>query len=146
MTYSEATDEILKVLNDYMPDAAALVGYVPDVRWPGVPEQGKPDRSKYWIRPSHSIVKDGQSSISSSIGKKRYRAIGLLFVQVFCPRLAHNTLVNGRKLAEAIRDEYRKASPSGNIEFRDQEVKEIPSQAEFYQLNVVVTFEYDTIQ
>jgi hypothetical protein len=154
-----AIDEIYGVVKDVVDnESAAIVGYVPEVRWPGNPENVKPDPTKVWLRVSIKTVTDAQSSLASGDdGSKRYTNVSLLFVQVFAPRSlfamqANATPVNlqsvGRELAYAIRDRFRRndASPSGAIWYRDQKAVDAPPEPDYYPVLVTVTFQFDTIQ
>lgn len=143
-TYSGAIDELFGIVNSIWPQLTGIAGYAPEIRWAGEVRPGKPDASKFWARVSASIVTDKLSTLSNVVGSKLFHATGLLYVQLFCPRNEVNPTVKGRSMAEIIRAQFRAASPSGNIWFRDQKIVELPSTEENYPINVVVTFEYDS--
>jgi hypothetical protein len=148
IAYTSALDEMFGMIkSSWDANAAATVGYIPEIRWPGVAKSDIPDCLKFWARVSTKIVVDGQSSLSdgNGSGNKRYTAIGLLFIQIFAPRSVGGALVKARELAMMIRERFRSSSPSDSIWFRDQKIDELPSTDDHYPLNVVVTFEYDQI-
>lgn len=138
--YQAAIDELFGIAA--VPLAAANI----DVKWPGAPQSAKPAREKTWARVSAQIVTDDQSSLANSAGKKRYHATGLLYVQLFCSRIEANGLDNGRTIAKAVQAAFRVDAPSGVMWFRDQKIRELPITEESYPINVVVTFEYESIQ
>lgn len=143
----DAFDEICGIVNTWMTvNSAAILGYVPEIRWPGNPKGDHPAALNIWARVSQRIVKDSQTGINAIEGQRLYTAVGLLYVQIFCPRSVSNSLVNGRILANGLRDRFRHPSPSSEIRFRDQKVVEVSAEDDYYPLNVVVTYEYDSIQ
>jgi hypothetical protein len=158
ITQDSATDEIYGIVKSVVDSAsAAIVGYVPEIRWPGEAEPSKPDPTKFWLRVSTKTVVDSQSSLTdgNGTGTKRYTNVSLLFVQVFAPRSMFattgqpaNKSILGEQLAIAIRDKFREpnASPSGAIWFRDQKVVALQAEPDYYPFNVQVTFQFDTIQ
>jgi hypothetical protein len=145
ITYSSAIDELFGIINSIWPDAAGVISYVPEIRWPGAAKASKPDTSKFWARVSTQTVDDGQSSLANVNGQKRYRATCLLYVQIFCPRNVANALPDGRLLAQLVRDRFLKSSPSGALEFQNQKIRELPAETDWYPINVVVTYIYDEI-
>jgi hypothetical protein len=147
ITYNNARDEMFGIIKAAWSGSTDVVGYEPDIRWQGAPQGSAPDMDKYWARVSIQIVTDKQETLASdSLGKRLYKATGLIYFQLFCPRNVANPTINGITLAELIRGAFRKASPSGSIFFYNQAIRELPPTDENYPINVVATFEYDTIQ
>lgn len=145
ITYSNAIDEMFGIVNSAVPDITALLTYAADIRWPGTPKRSLPDSSKVWMRVSFQTVDDKQKSLANAKGSRLYRATGLLYIQIFCPRNLANSSVVGRKLGELIRDKFRHASPSGAIEFQNQQVRELPATEQNYPFNVVCTCIFDSV-
>lgn len=146
VTYQIAQDEVFGIVKAVIDaNQASLFGYTIDVRYPGVPKDTKPDMSMLWARASSQIVSDGQSALSNVGGVKRYDAIALLYVQLFSPRNVPEKQ-KSLTLAELLRSEFRKASPSGNLSFFNQKIVELPEEATNYPTNVVVEFRYQTVQ
>jgi hypothetical protein len=143
-TYSAAADEVQSIVKSVWDtlSAAFTLGYTPEIRWPGVENANKLDRAQFSARVSIQNVVGEQIAF----GSKKFRDVNLLYVQVFCPRNVANSLVTGRQIAELIRTAFCQASPSGNLWFRDQKIRELAPEADFYPINVVATFEYETIQ
>lgn len=142
ITYSNAIDEMFGMVNAELGNVCVVLTYdVFDMRWPGAPNAVAPDATKFWGRTSAQIVKDDVTSI----GGKKYTATGLLYVQLFCPRNVANTLVLGRQVAALFRDAFRQPSVSGAINFYNQKIVELPETEDNHPMNVVVTFEYDSV-
>jgi hypothetical protein len=147
LLYSDALDELFGMVEAVFvdPTIMALVGTL-DVRWQGVGTSAVPDRSKMWARVSTQTVTDNQVSLAANANKNLYEATGLLYVQLFCPRNLAASMENGRAVALAMRDAFRKQSPSGQIWFRNQKILELAETVDFYPINVVVQYSYKTIQ
>lgn len=144
ITYEEAIDEIFGIFNAaWFGDSAAVVGYVPEVRWPGVEEPEKPELSKFWARVSQQTVIEGQSSLRNGDGGQRYTTDGLVFVQIFCPKSDSLGMTNGRKLAIIARNAFRGNATSGQVWFRNARINELPPEENWYRFNVVAEYEYD---
>jgi hypothetical protein len=148
VNYSDALDELFGMVKAIFDQAkwSDLFGYTIDVRWPGVALATKPDMTKLWARVSFQIVSEPQASLSNAAGNKMYETTGLLYVQLFCPRNQPDSMDNGRELAVDMRNRFRHDSPSQEIWFRNQTVRELPETEENYPINVVVTFSYKTLQ
>lgn len=142
----DAVDEMfstVKQVNDG--SSVAIFGYVPEIRWPGQALATKPDMTKHWMRASQQLVTDEQIAFASVDETRLFEAIGLLYVQLFCPRNAAATVENGLLLANIIADAFRQQSISGEIIYRKAKVVQLPETSESYPINVVVQFEYKTI-
>ncbi len=144
--YIDATDEMFGVINGVLTDTRwhALLGYNIDTRWPGDAVPAKPSMVEMWARVSKQVVTDSQACLANANGERKFKTNGLLFVQLFCPRNQPATLENGRQVAIALQKEFRKQSPSGEISFRNQMIREIETD-ENYPINVSTEFEYFTL-
>lgn len=144
--YVQAIDEIFSLANAaFVANAAAIVGYLPDIRWPGVAEAGTPDASKFWARVSQQTVLEEQTTLSGEDGKKRYTASGLVFVQLFCPFSDVAAMEKGRALAVMARNAFRGKTTSGKVWFRNARINELAPADGAYRFNVVTEYEYDEI-
>lgn len=148
ISYQEAKDEVFGRANVVLTngDTNALLGYLPDVRWQGVPKANKPDEDKLWARVSSQIVTDAQAALANANGNRLYEAGGLLYVQLFCPKGNADMPTDGVILAEALQAAYREQSDSSEIWYRNQRILELPETADNYPINVVVEFRYKTLQ
>lgn len=145
--YVDATDEMFGIIYGVLSDAQwnTKFGYTIDVRWPGIAKENKPDPSKLWARVSKQVVKEQQSSLANVQGERNFTTIGLLFTQLFCPRNQPATLDNGRMVAVALEQALRQSSPSGEIWFLNQAIRELPETDENYPITVVTEYNYQTM-
>lgn len=146
INYADAIDEMfgtVKAVNDAL--STGILGYVPELRYQSVALGTKPAMDKVWLRASQMNVTEDQVSLSDVNETRMFETIGLLNVQVFCPRDVASSIENGRALAGVLRDAFRQQSKSGEIWYRKQKMVELPETADNYPINVIVEFRYKTI-
>lgn len=146
INYADAIDEMfgtVKAVNDA--GSVAILGYVPELRFQGVPLATKPAMDKVWLRTSQMNVTEDQASLSDINETRMFETVGLLYVQVFCPRDVAGSIENGRALASLFRDAFRQQSNSAEIWYRKQKLVELPETADNYPINVIVEFRYKTL-
>lgn len=161
LTYDAAVDEMFGLFKAaWDSGSAAIVGYVPEVRWPGVELKNpdgsikKPESDKYWARVSQQGVDEEQTSLSACVASNenggvlpasRFTAIGLLFVQLFCPKTEAEAMEFGRELAKLSRAAYRGKKTAGGVWFRNVRIIEVESEELWHRFNVVAEYEYDEV-
>lgn len=149
LEYDAARDEMFALFNAaWQANSAAVVGYVPEVRWQGRETTEKPDRSKFWARVSLQSVGEGQATLSNCViepGKKKYESFGLIFVQLFGPKSRATAYDDLQKLAMLARDAYRGKTTPGNVWFRNVRINTLQPEELFYRLNVIGEYEFDEI-
>jgi hypothetical protein len=145
--YIDATDEMFGVIYGVLADTQwnTKFGYTIDVRWPGTPKAAKPDPSRLWARVSKQIVKEQQTSLANVSGERNFTTIGLLFVQLFCPRNQPQSLDDGRLVAVALEAAFRNQSPSGEIWFLNEAIRELAETDESYPITVQTEYQYITL-
>ena len=147
--YEGARDEIFALLNvAWLAGAAAIVGYVPEIRWQGVTKETKIDESKFWARVSMQSVGGEQASLSNCagvIGQKHYTDFGLIFVQLFAPMAAQQATLKLGRLAMLARNVYRGVSTDNKVWFRNARINNLDDELQFHRLNVVAEYEYDEL-
>lgn len=148
LSYLDAKDQLFTRAKNVLggSDTNTLLGYVPDVRWQGVPTATVPDKSKLWARVSSQVVTDGQAALANANGKRLFEAAGLLYIQLFCPKGEAGIPAKGLLLAIALQAQYRQQSSSAELWFRNQRILELPETADSYPINVVTEFRYKTLQ
>lgn len=150
-TYSEAIDAMFALFNDAWVDGAGALAettLVPDIRWPGVEEPEIPPVDSFWCRVSTQQVSEPLTSFKSGVApteNKRYSAVGLLFVQIFCPMSDSRAMEKGRLLAELARDAFRGKQTANDVWFRNARIQNLPPEDRFYRFNIVVEYTYDDI-
>lgn len=151
VTDSEASDYINAVVNDAWKNAAAQTAIENDtlgeVEWKGKVVVQK--SGGFWSRVSQQIVSQPQRSLAdeTTLGanKKRYETHGTVTVQVFAPTETRNSFRKGFKLAQYLRDAFRKAGQGGEVWFQHSRLNGGSNRGNEYQWNVVAEFSYDTI-
>lgn len=158
-TYEKAVDEMFSLfLAAWTANTAAVVGYVPEIRWQGVkPPEGqpeKPDGDKYWVRVSQQTVIEEQTSLSAcvvdnenggTLPASRFTASGLLFVQLFCPKSDARSMEFGRKLAMIARNAFRGKKTESGVWFLNVRINPLDSEELWNRFNVVAETEYDEV-
>lgn len=82
-TQRQADDTMQGAFNTaWQAGSAAIVGYVPAIRWPDVPEAKPRDRDKYYAR--YSSINDADKQVTLSRPAK-FQTTGLLYIQLFAP-------------------------------------------------------------
>lgn len=128
--------------------SAAIVSYIPEIRWQGVQYRDLPDGSKFWVRVSKQTVFEEQTALSvceGAPGQKRYTASGLVFVQIFCPKSNTQAFELGQELAKIARNAFRGKTTPGKIWFRNVRINELNPEELYERFNVVTEFEYDEL-
>lgn len=147
--FDAANDEINTLfLNAWNAGSAAIVGYIPEIRWQGVQYRDLPDGSKFWVRLSKQTVIEGQAALSTDAGapgQRKYTVAGLVFVQLFCPKSNTQAFELGQKLAKLSRNAFRGKSTPGKIWFRNVRINEIDPEELYERFNVVTEFEHDEL-
>lgn len=149
LTTPQAIDEMYTLFNTaWLAGSAAIVGTVPAIRWDGVEEEAAPPVDAYWCRVSTEEIDASQSTLKSGIAPneaQRYTAVGLLFVQLFCPKTDAKAKERGELLAELARNAFRGVETPGGVWFRNPRATPLPSQGNALRFNIVVEYEYDSI-
>lgn len=142
ITYEAAIDEIFGQFRlAWIAGAAAICGSVPVVFWPGI-EPADPPANAIWARVSQQTLEDSQSAFGAVFegNKRRYNSAGLVFVQLFLPKVAQNVDI-GRRLAKLARDSFRAQNP--HVTFTNSRIQELQSESGYIRFNTVTEYEFD---
>src|ERR1044072_4031731 len=94
--YATAVSEMSKLFKAaWEANAAAVIGYIPEIEWYGAESVGKPPRDKVWVRFTTDAVFEEQATLSTCVEEpfqRRYNASGLIFVQLFLPKSVTNAV------------------------------------------------------
>ena len=144
-TYIEALDEIMTVFKDaWDAGSTPVVGYIPEIVWPGIePEENLPT-DKFWARFSNKTLDDEQSTLKG-VGLRRYTIEGLAFIQIFAPLSNSEAVKKAKELATLTRNAYRGITTPSCVWFRNARIQEVGSKDKWYQINVLVNYEHDDI-
>ncbi len=145
--FTTARDEILGLFKAAWDAGTPPIngGEVVEVRWPGVDAGDPPPADKAWAR---IMVRHGTSRQSTfgPTGGRRFTRPGLITVQVFAPNSGGNGLSFAEKLGIIARDAFEGRGTASGIWFRNARIQEIGPDGAWYQMNVLVEFEYDEMR
>lgn len=136
MNKEEAVDAIL----DIFKTAWDTTGFT--ALYPGK-EKEKPTSEAPWARVTIQHASGDQASLGSLGGRRRFREVGTLFVQVFAPVGDGSTWCY--QLTQLLCDAYRDARHP-EVWFRNVHSEEIGDDGSFLQHNVIATFIYDNVR
>lgn len=140
--YETAIDLMYGVFNTKWQDSAAIVGYVPDIRWEGVEETNSPALDQFYCRVTQKTASEPLVSLRSDSSNRRYRSKGFIFIQIFCPRAVGTAFQSGRKLATLTRECFL-TSRMDDVLIREVVRKELDPEPSWYRFNVNVQYEFD---
>lgn len=147
-TYTQAVDAMFALFKQaWDAGAATIVGSAPAIYWQGVEPVSGPPSDVYWCRVSTQNVMEKQATLGdpSGVGKHRYTAMGLVFVQVFCPMTDAQATDKGRRLAELARNAFRGKEATGGVWFRNVRINELPPEEDLYRFNIVAEYQFDDV-
>ena len=145
--YVEATNEICKRFDEYwQANAAGIVGYVPEVRFPRIVYPTPINPAVHWARLSIQSVMAQQSAFCGyGNGAKKYEESGLVFVQLFGPRNEVEAAEQQDKFAQIARAAFRGISLPGKVWFRNARINNVGDEDQMIRLNVVADYYYNEI-
>ena len=145
--YIGARDEIFaRFLTDWKAGSAAIVGYIPEIRWQDESEPDKPGKEKYWARLSINTGVTEQATLSACVTepfKKRFETEGFAYVQLFGPKSDAKAKQLLDQLALLAQKAFRKTSLS--VCYLNATIKELPAEEQFWRRNVRTEFYYGEI-
>lgn len=146
-TFDSARDEILGLFHTYWTaQTPALNDSAPvRVEWPGVDSQTPPEASKPWARIVVRHTTSKQATFGT-VGHRRFLRPGLVTVQVFTPLTNGGGLLLAEKLGIIARDAFEGRSTDSGIWFRNARLQEVGPDTEWFQMNLVVEFEYEEVR
>jgi len=136
-TYAQAVDDILGVFKAAW-DPTSHTALYTNVKGE-VPSGEDP-----WARVNLQHTGGNQASLTGGLGTTRWARMGFLAVQIFVP--IGEGLSEAHALAKIISDAFEGASTANGVWFRNVRVNEVGPDGDWYQVNVVVDFEYDEVK
>ena len=121
--------------------AVAALGLEAEVRYK---DDGleQPEQGSYWMRLSTQTVDEGHETLSNG-ENRRFLTVGLVFVQIFCPRQDDNASDNADILAEAMRNAFRDPRVDANLEFTGATIDDnVRPEPAWIAVNVNARFSY----
>lgn len=141
-TYLKAIDDIFTEFKAVWDLSDSIVGYIPEVLWPGVEFNQKPENSKFWCRVGQTTVGSPQISFNSDTGR-RFTTYGLFLLQLFCPKNIPNSITLGRALANSVVTGLRAKKTPNGIWIKNPMINELPNDENYYRFNVISEYEFD---
>jgi hypothetical protein len=136
MTFEEASDEILDILNT----AWLTTGH--KMFYENTRDQREEDDSPWAVAILRHI--GGLQATLGGRGVRKFDRFGLLTVQIYTPTA--KGLQESYRLAKVMTDAFEgESSPSG-VWFRNVRINEAGRDGQFTQTNVIVEFRYDEIK
>lgn len=132
-TYAEATDAINTVFKTVW-DPRAVV-------WDEVGGD-VPATDVIWARTQLRHLSGSQATLADSTGQTRYDRAGVFTAQIFSP--AGDGAAAAVAAAQEVVDAY--VQNSGTIWYRNVQLREVGKSGPFFQVNVLVNFEYQDIK
>lgn len=137
-----ATDDILTMFREaWNTQANALLGYIPDVEWPGVVQNTDHDKSRCWARVEVLHNNSAQTGLGGGTNRM-FTRYGLILVQVFTPR----DLLLAQQLGIIARNAFEGKTSTNGVWFRNGRMNEVGPSAAWYQVNCIVAFQFDEIK
>ena len=136
MIMKEAVDEMLQIFND----AWSLTGFK------AFYENTRDDRDTDQSPWAEVVVRHatGQQDTLGGVGNRSFVREGAIVITINTP--SSSGLSKGYNLAKVVTDAYEgNSSPSG-VWFRNVRVNELGKEGTFFQLNVVIDFEYSELK
>lgn len=99
-----------------------------------------------WMRVQVEHLERIQPTVGNAVGLRRFRSSGLITVQIFTPY--GGGLTRADLLADIVFDIFDGVSTgSGDgITFRNVTMREVGQSGNWFQSNILVDFEYDTVK
>lgn len=143
----EARDEILGLFwVKWSTDTPALNSGNPiTVEWQGVDSQNPPAANEPFARVTLRHGRSRQATFGPK-GGRRFTRIGLVTVQVFSPLSGGGGLSFAEDLAIIARDAFEGEGTDSGIWFRNARTQEVGLSGSWYQMNMVIEFEYDELR
>lgn len=115
------------------------------IKWDNVGATSTPPAgAEAWARFVLRHGPSAQATLSGTQGNRRFRRTGVITIQIFQP--SGRGLTGGQDLAKIIQDAYEGVTTPDGVIFRGVQINEVGEDGDFFQTNVVTTFEYDEIK
>lgn len=130
--------------------AEPIVGYLPEMRYQGVPEGSRPDKDKYWARSALQEVRTINSAhiMSNEPGESpaEFTSYGLVIIQVFAPKEMGAWEI-GEQLAGILQRCFMAANTNSGVWFRNPRINELDQDRDdWFRWNVIVEYQFDQVK
>lgn len=149
ITQQQAKDELYGVINATF---AVVIGaltpvpeFTPKIIWEGR-EVPSPEAPFIYATPYFECLSNQQRTLRNVNGKRFFERIGLLSVQIYAPKSDAVALQTAQTIGAALEIALSKASPSGDIWFRDAHASVAKGTATQNQVNVITSCTFNQEQ
>jgi hypothetical protein len=147
-TGAQAEGEIFTVVQQYCDDGAPIeLGYPLNVFYPGVIEAA-PDKTKFWGRVStQTVLSRKVGFVADGIGgrnRNRFEVTGLLFIQLFCPRVP-GTYEQMKRMADDLVTVLRSYRSPKSLTFKNSRWTGLPPEDPYFRVNVISETEFNQL-
>jgi len=133
MTFGEAVDDI---------NAMMLAAWTPtghQLHWDNVRDQRDQSDNPWAVFVIRHAT--GQQDTLGGIGNRNFVRTGTAIATIFTP--SGNGLSSSYALAKVVADAYEGQTSVNGVWFRNVRMQEIGRESQFYQINVLIDFEYN---
>jgi hypothetical protein len=133
LTFAQAIDDI----NSMMKTAWDSTGY--EVHWEDV-RTNRSETNDPWVTFVVRHATSDQDNLGG-IGARNFVRTGIAIASIFTP--TGNGLSESYGLAKVVADAYEGQSSDNGVWFRRIRLQEVGRESQFYQVNVLIDFEYN---
>ena len=150
LTPQNARKELLALVDTcWQAGAAAIVGYLPEMRYQGVEEGSTPGADLYWGRASTQTVatpQRGHRMPEVGISKPVYDNFGFITLQLFAPMKSSDSYAKGELLAELGQAMFMASETGGSIWFRNPRIIELANDGTWFRWNVIADYQFSQVK
>lgn len=148
VTHTEAKDEMRTVFYDQLTaEAAAIVGYVPEVRWCSKEYPTKPDIEKMYIEDEFAVAESPQKAFAICSGnKKLWQTQGLVTFKIYAPQHQSNAKERSELLAEKLRQAFRAPRLNSSVWFRNARIHDMYPEKGYIRTYLTIEFSYTEVE
>lgn len=147
-TYSEARDQIYGLIKAaWDAGATAIAGYVPEVRYHGVPNPSPPDATKHWAQVGlRNAVREHSAFVGMTPGPtlRQHTTFGVLTFALNSPLSDMQGYGQGLELCDVVQAALTNAETAGGVFFRNVTTKEIAADQKSYRFTVTAEYQFDS--
>lgn len=147
LTPQQARKEMFALVDEcWKARAAAIVGYIPEIRWQGVEEPKLPGADKFWMRVGTTTVTTRQSGHQMPDAPDRspvvYDNHGFITLQQFAPMKGRDVWSKGELLSELGQRMFMASETGGAVWFRNPRIRELNNDGTWYRWNVIADYQF----
>ncbi len=151
LTPQEARKELFAKVNEcWQANSAAIVGYIPEIRWQGIEEGKIPGADKFWMRAGTTTVTTRQRGHRLPDGPEGspviYTTFGFITLQVFAPMNSRTSWSKGELLSELGQRMFMASETGGGVWFRNPRIRELNNDGTWYRWNVIADYQFDQMK